>query len=143
MKKWSRYAFAILLMFMSSQLYGSDDAISCVKEISMPSAYTGILRYIPAVVKVRILIGERGEAKLVTYDTEIEALKGQLSSYFKERTTYASACKGKTITFTVRYTLIGPELGVPASEVRFEPPDRLLVICHRLAPSFDPPATLK
>jgi hypothetical protein len=84
------------------------------------------------------LIGGNGKAERVTYDTNVKFLTLQLDGYFKEKTTYLESCKGRTITLTVQYTLIDPELDVSASEVHFKPPDRFLVICHRLKPSFDP-----
>lgn len=99
----------------------SEDAMTCVKEIAIPSAYSTIVTQIPATVEARILIGGGGKAESITYDTKVKALTLQLDAYFKEKTKYLDSCKGRTITFTVRYTLVEPALDVSASEVIFEP----------------------
>jgi len=137
----SRVHSAILAaatLIICSPTRASENAMACVKEIAIPSAYSTIETKIPATVKARILIGENGRAGDVTYDTNLKPLTLQLDGYFKDKTKYADSCKGLTITLIIQYTFIGPEVDFPISEVHFEPPDRFLVICHRIRPSFDP-----
>lgn len=137
----TRAILAIGTLMIGSQVWGSDNAMSCVKDLAIPSAYSTIQSEIPATIEARILIGDHGKAERVTYDTDFKLLTLQLDAYFKQKTRYVDSCKGRIITFTVRYTLVEPELDVSASEVHFEPPDRFLVICHRLRPSLDPVRT--
>ena len=116
----------------------SEDAISCVKTMTMPEAYSGVMTRIPATVEAHIQIGDDGAATTVTYDTKVKLLTLQLDSYFKERTRYRQECRGKTITFVVHYLVVDPAVDFPSSEIRFDPPDEIYVICHRLKPSLDP-----
>ena len=126
------------VLWPSCRARASDDAISCVKTITMPEAYSGIMTRIPATVEAHIQIGNAGHATKVTYDTKVKLLTMQLDSYFKERTRYRQECKGKTITFVVHYLVVEPVVDFPASEVRFDPPDQIYVICHKLNPALDP-----
>jgi hypothetical protein len=134
------YLGAIMIgaMMLCPPALASNDAMACVKEIAIPSTYSTIQSRIPAIVEANILIGAGGRAERVTYDTDNKLLTLHLDTYFKEKTRYADSCKGRTVTFTVQYTLVDPEVDSSYSEVHFEPPDRFLVICHRLKPSFDP-----
>ncbi|SRR5579883_134159 len=116
----------------------SDDALTCVREITMPSAYSSIFRQLPTTVKVQVEIGDGGVPRSVEYDTTVKALTLQLDAYFLEKTKYLDSCRGKKITFTVEYSIVDPALDFAVSEVRFEPPDRFFVVCHRLKPSLDP-----
>jgi hypothetical protein len=130
----------LLLLALSAgwPIKASDDGIACVKEIAVPSAYSAIFSYLPAKIEVRVKIGEGGKASAIDYDTDIKAIRSQLDSYFKEKTTYLSSCRGRTITFIVQYEILDPALDFAASEVRFEPPNHFSVRCHRLKPSLDP-----
>jgi hypothetical protein len=133
-----RLMLAMGMLMICSPTRASENAMACVKEIAIPSAYSTVEAKIPAIVEARILIGENGRAAGVTYDTDIKLLTLQLDTYFKDKTKYAESCKGRTITLTVQYTIIEKEFDFPISEVHFAPPDRFLVICHRIRPSFDP-----
>lgn len=116
----------------------SDDAVTCVKELVMPSSYSTIYSYLPATVVLRVRIGENGRAKVIAYNTSFETLKIHLDGYFKEKTRYSESCNGKTITFTVHYIIEGSALDFATSEVRFDPPDQFYIMCHPLKPSLDP-----
>jgi hypothetical protein len=125
-------------LIICSSARASDNAMACVKEIAIPSAYSTVITKIPATVEARILIGDYGTAESVTYDTNLKLLIFQLDAYFKEKTKYVDSCKGRTITMIVQYTVVEPEVDFPTSEVHFEPPDRFRVICHRIRPALDP-----
>jgi hypothetical protein len=140
-----RVILTIGTLISCSTTWASDNAMACVKELAIPSTYSTIETKIPATIEASILVGENGKARSVTYDTDIKLLTLHLDTYFKDKTKYAESCKGRTITLIVQYTIIEKEVDSPFSEVHFEPPDRFLVICHRIRPSFDPvrPNSLK
>lgn len=130
--------FLLGALWSSCCARASDDAIGCVKTITMPGAYSSVMIRIPATVEARIQIGNNGRAERVTYDTEVRLLTIQLDAYFRERARYRQECMGKTISFTVHYMVVDPAVDFPVSEVRFDPPDQIYVICHRLKPALDP-----
>jgi hypothetical protein len=65
-----------------------------------------------------------------------------LDEYFKEKTRYLKACDGKTITFTIHYQVEGQRTGFPVWEVRFRPPDEIIVLSHPIEPALDPVRTV-
>jgi hypothetical protein len=125
-------------ILLPSMGLASDNAMGCVQEFVIPSSYSTIYMLLPTTVEVQVHIGAHGKAQAVTYDPPIDALKIHLDGYFKEKTRYRDACRGQTIKFTLRYVLADPALDFAVSEVRFDPPDRFLIVCHRLKPSLDP-----
>src|ERR1017187_4673268 len=78
------------------QVQASEDAIGCVKSLAIPLSYSAFIARLPTTIEVRIKIGEGGKARAVTYDTRIEELGIHLDGYFKDKTRYLDACKGKT-----------------------------------------------
>jgi hypothetical protein len=95
----------------------SEDAISCVKDMAVPSAYSSVYNYIPATVEVKVEIGPDGRARKIDYSTSVKALQLQLDGYFKTKARYLAACRGKTISFTVQYVVQGAALD--SSDRRF------------------------
>jgi hypothetical protein len=125
-------------LFAAADARGADDPMACVKELAMPG-----YQWREATIVARIAIGKGGKAKSVDYDDAKPWFRSELDQYFKEKTRYAEACDGKTITFTVRYLVQGQETGHPVWEVRFRPPDEIIVVSHPMAPSMDPVRKLK
>ena len=77
--------FTLGTVVLCSQVWASDDAMACVKDIAIPSAYSTIVSKIPAIVEARILIGAHGKAERITYDTNVKFLTLRLDGYFKEK----------------------------------------------------------
>jgi hypothetical protein len=122
--------------FIAPAVRASEDAIGCVKEMTMPG-YQGLVSgSIPAVVKVDVLIGGDGRAKRAIYNTPIEGFRAELDDYFVKRTRYSNACEGRTITFFVSYELQKNPAAI--TEVRFGPPDQIVIVCRRPVVALDP-----
>jgi len=128
----------MIALSLCTAIRASDDALACVKQMAIPSAYSMVATRIPATVQVQVKIGEKGTAENVSYDNQEVAFKLLLNGYFKEKTKYLDSCKGKTITFTIHYMSIGAPVDFPISEVRFDPPDQFFVMYHSLKPALDP-----
>ena len=137
--RWfARTVLFIAVLSTYCPTWASEDAMSCVKEMAIPSAYSTIFTYLPTKVEVRVTIGENGRASAVSYNTKVKQLMLHLDAYFKDRTRYLESCKGREISFKVEYSIIEPALDFGASDVSFEPPDQFFIRCHRLKPSLDP-----
>ena len=54
------------VVWPSFRACASEDAISCVKTMTMPGAYSGLMTRIPATVEAHIEIGDDGAATTVT-----------------------------------------------------------------------------
>jgi hypothetical protein len=130
--------WSVTATLLAWPIRASNDALSCVKELPAPIAYSTIYSRIPAIVHLSVEIGDHGKARQVTYDTNSELIKVQLDAYFREKAKYLDSCKGRSISFTVEYRVVAPELDFPVSEVTLLPPDGFLVVCHRLRPALDP-----
>ena len=102
------------MLFATSRAYASPDAMSYIKEITLPNYRGLVATYIPAKVEVRILIDTDG------------------------KTSYLTACAGKTISFFISYEVQGSPTAFAASEVRLSAPDQIVVVCHPLIPALDP-----
>ena len=127
-----------LVLFVSSTAIAADNPMNCIEEISMPYVTGEIMMSLPATVYVHVLIGDHGVAKRIDYGGAKPVLRLVLDRYFKDKTRYLGACKGKTISFTVRYVVQGNRTALPVSEVRYRPPNEFLVLCHPVEPALDP-----
>ena len=132
---------ATAVVFLSSATGVAENPMDCVEEITMPSVTMGMVTSLPATVEVRILIGEHGRAQKIDYRDakpvataipfRLPVLKQELNTYFDDGTRYVEACKGKTISFTVRYVVEGNATDrLYSSEVRFRPPNEFIVRSH-------------
>jgi hypothetical protein len=133
------FAFIGLLgLGVASSAYASPDAIGCTEELALPG-YLGLVAvHIPAKVEVRVAIGKDGKARSTSYSTPIAAFRQELDEYFAEKTRYSTACAGKTISFLAVYKVEGSATAFAQAEVRFIPPDQIVIICHPKAPALDP-----
>ena len=120
---------------------GANDPMACVQELALPNSRY-LFTVIPATVVAHILIGKDGTAKSVDYEGAKHIFKLTLDEYFKEKTRYVKACDGKTITFTIHYQVEGQRTSFPVWEVRFRPPDEIIVLSHPIEPSLDPVRTV-
>jgi hypothetical protein len=116
----------------------AENPMACVEEITMPYVTSGMVMSLPADIEVHVLIGSNGIAEKIGYGGGTPALRLELDYYFKEKTRYTKACKGRTISFTVRYLVEGNETQHPVSEVRFRPPNQFIVRSHPVIPALDP-----
>jgi len=112
--------------------------MDCIREMTMPYVTSGMMMSIPATIQVRVTIGRNGNARTVDYGDVKPIVRFELDGYFKERTRYASACEGRTISFTIRYLVEGMPTPFLVSEVRFRPPNEFVVVAHPIEPSLDP-----
>jgi hypothetical protein len=126
------------LLLLSGTLRASENAMSCVEEITMPYVTSGMVTSLPADVTVHILIGNGGIAQKVEYSGGTPVLRYELDKYFKDKTRYRKDCRGKTISFSVRYLVEGNKTARPVSEVRFRPPNEFIVQSHPVMPALDP-----
>jgi hypothetical protein len=116
----------------------AENPMACVEEIKMPYVTAGMVLSLPADIQVHIFIGSNGMAEKIDYSGGTPVLRHELDYYFKEGSRYRKACKGKTITFTVRYLVEGNETVRPVSDVLFRPPNEFVVRSHPVMPALDP-----
>jgi hypothetical protein len=128
------------LLGAASDAYASPDAIGCIKELALPGYMGLVVTYIPARVEVRIAIGKDGKAKSVAYSTPVASgvFRQELDEYFADKTRYDAACAGRTISFFVSYEVQGTPTSFAQAEVRFSPPDQIVIICRPKIPALDP-----
>ena len=119
--KWDSIVCTICasgLMLLCRTAEAAENPMSCVEEITMPYVTSGMVMSLPADIEVHVLIGSNGESQRIVYSSGTPVLKHELDRYFKDRSRYSKACKGRTISFTVRYLVEGNETQGPVSEVR-------------------------
>jgi hypothetical protein len=138
-----RFQFAVsilwaisALMLIAPAVQASEDAIGCVKILAIPGYQGLVSESLPAVIRVEILIGDYGRAKKVTYNAPVTGFRAELDDYFARKTIYSAACEGRTITFFVSYELQKDPAAI--TEVRFGPPDQILIIGHLPVVALDP-----
>jgi hypothetical protein len=129
---------AALFLFAPPAVNAAENPMDCVQEIAMPYVTGGMMMSVPATIQVHVLIGEHGMAQRIDYGDAKPILGLELDEYFKKKTRYVEACKGKTISFTIRYIVEGNRTTRPVSEVRFRPPNEFIVLCHPVEPALDP-----
>jgi hypothetical protein len=134
----SSIVLAVATLLFTSPLIAAENPMDCIGELAIPSFRGLVATYIPAIIQVRITIGQNGKAQSVDYSGAKGNFPLELNTYFRDKTRYVDSCAGKTISFTVRYLVEGNRTGFPVSEVRFRPPDEITVICHPLEPALDP-----
>jgi hypothetical protein len=116
----------------------AQNPMDCVREITMPNTYFFVSPLIPATIEVHITIGTNGKALSVDYGNAKPTFRTELDEYFIGTARYVEACAGKTINFTVRYVVEGQRTSIHSSEVRFKPPNEIIIVCHPLEPAVDP-----
>lgn len=108
----------------------SDTPMACVDEISFPVFRQAIAFYLPAEAHVRVRIGSRDGERSVTLDPPTTPLKLDLMDAFDTGTRYSPSCKGKLLDFDVRYIVQGEQTLVPSWQVKFRPPNQVVVVTH-------------
>ena len=116
----------------------AEDPMACIEEVTMPYVTPGMVTSLPANIDIHILIGDDGTAERINYSSGTPLLKHELDKYFRDKTRYVKSCRGKTISFTVRYLVEGNQTVREVSEVRFRPPNEFVVRSHPVIPALDP-----
>jgi hypothetical protein len=131
----------IVALLAAVSASGANDPMTCVQDLALPGP-RGLFTVIPATVVAHIVIGTDGTAKSVDYEGAKPIFKYALDEYFRKKTRYVKACDGKTINFTIHYRVEGQKTSFPVWEVRFRPPDEIVVLSHPIEPSLDPVRTV-
>jgi hypothetical protein len=128
-----RISTVLLLLAVSLWAWASaasESPLLCVDEISFPVFDHAIAYYLPAEAHVRVAIGSRDGEHSVTLDPPNTPLKLDLMDAFGSETRYSASCKGKVLDFDVRYVVQGQRTVVPSWQVRFRPPNQIIVVTH-------------
>jgi len=107
-----------------------DPPMGCVDEISFPVFRQAIAYYLPVEAHVSVKIGSREGEHSITLDPPNTPLRLDLMKAFDAETRYSASCKGKILDFDVRYLVQGEETLIPVWQVRFRPPNQVIVITH-------------
>ena len=133
----NRFSFLASVVLVASAAH-AESPMDCVREITMPNSYFFVASMIPATIQVHVAIGTNGNASSVDYGNANLNFRTELDRYFSRTARYAEGCAGKTIDFTVHYVVEGQKTSMHVSEVRFKPPNDIIVVCHPLEPILDP-----
>lgn len=129
---------AIWSLFIGAgPLLSAEDPLTCVDELTMPH-YNGTMTHdIPGAVSVAVTIGPGGRAEAIRLSPAETPLRFELLDDFGPRTHYSGSCRGRTIVFVVRYLVEGERADFPIAEVKYRPPNEILVVCRPLKPRLN------
>ncbi|MGA3096573.1 MAG: hypothetical protein ABSF25_08990 [Bryobacteraceae bacterium] len=125
------------LFIGAGPLLSAEDPLACVEELTMPHYNFAMTGEIPATVGVSVAIGPGGRAESIKLSPADTPLRFELLDDFGPRTRYSGSCQGKTIVFVVRYLVEGERTDFPIAEVRYRPPNEIVVVCRPMKPGLN------
>ena len=115
----------------------AQDGIGCIKDMMVPS-YTHVARRSAegGDVRARVTIGWRGHVDQMNTGKADENLAEEVRNFLSKSTTYDPACQGKTVELIFTFRLEGEPEPNPPVWVRFQAPNRLVIISRPRSPDF-------
>jgi hypothetical protein len=107
----------------------------CIKEMELPG-YSFVARRVPkgGTVRAIVKIGKNGKPIAISTPNSDENLAEEVRDKLTDTTSYLESCQGKIVELLFTFRLEGKPVGNPATTVRFQPPNRFIIISEPLSP---------
>jgi hypothetical protein len=115
----------------------ADAPLACVDELAFSEFSSNIAYYLPADARVSIKLGPNDGQASVTLSPADTPLRFELMDAFAKRTRYSATCRGRVLSFIVRYVVEGERTRIPTWQVKFRPPNEILIVSHPVMGSIN------